>query len=495
MNSLSFNVFYGKLVSYVDKYEKYQIMFEIQPELQNEKNYISHNLGPFSVMNFIKFDTQIIYRYKPASMEKYVLNIILLKKGVIVDTNELKWANLNNNEVLVEMVQLGQMVFKIIYAVSYSFAIDKSFSIPSLNDQFKDFNIDDEEKVAVYAGHQNIFFQISKDRKTYVCKAPKCCSSLSLKENWVNELAIYLTVEHPNILKMVGYNTIDKRFGFVLEFAKYGSLDNYKEKTNFHKFMSELASTMSYLHSFGIIHRDLKPGNILVNENFDIKIADFGYSRSCGEEMVEDFGTPGFMAPEVTTEYYDYRADVYSAGVVVCFLFDRDNYDEITKLIMEMKQVKSLPIETEIILRSLLSDDPYGRPTFNELAILLEKNYFSISIFNDYVSKSAIENQKIGNDYFYYKESTKSIDLFHCLMFHVVHNDETEAGNMSHLGQLLGDEFMSYYFDLMVLYNNSIAIDIELKKGTSMLERYMKLNADDYRFLLMPLPLKKINKV
>ena len=57
---------------------------------------------------------------------------------------------------------------------------------------------------------------------------------------------------------------------------------------------------MEYLHSQRIIHRDLKAGNILLNSNLDVKVADFGLSlaldtvHSGGDSLV---GTPGYMAP------------------------------------------------------------------------------------------------------------------------------------------------------------------------------------------------------
>ena len=62
----------------------------------------------------------------------------------------------------------------------------------------------------------------------------------------------------------------------------------------------QIAKGMEYLHSQRIIHRDLKAGNILLNSNLDVKVADFGLSlaldtvHSGGDSLV---GTPGYMAP------------------------------------------------------------------------------------------------------------------------------------------------------------------------------------------------------
>lgn len=65
-----------------------------------------------------------------------------------------------------------------------------------------------------------------------------------------------------------------------------------------------MATAIYYLHSFGIAHRDLKPENILMtnsNEDSDIKIVDFGLSKSFipGETCREPFGTLCYVSPEV----------------------------------------------------------------------------------------------------------------------------------------------------------------------------------------------------
>lgn len=163
-------------------------------------------------------------------------------------------------------------------------------------------------------------------------------------------------------------------FGFVLDYAENGSLRDYDKKLDFKKSMTEICSVMSWLHSFGIVHRDLKPGNILLDSNLDIKLADFGTSRQCAKDMTNDMGTFGFMAPEVTSGFYSYSADVYSAGVVACFLFDRDNCMKNVQMIKEGQHVQSLPYQTQAILRAMLSDNPQNRPTFIEILILIESN-------------------------------------------------------------------------------------------------------------------------
>lgn len=75
---------------------------------------------------------------------------------------------------------------------------------------------------------------------------------------------------------------------------------------------------LKYLHSAGVIHRDLKPSNILVNENCDLKICDFGLARIQEPHMTGYVSTRYYRAPEImlTWRKYNEKADIWSAGCI-----------------------------------------------------------------------------------------------------------------------------------------------------------------------------------
>lgn len=75
---------------------------------------------------------------------------------------------------------------------------------------------------------------------------------------------------------------------------------------------------LKYVHSAGVIHRDLKPSNILVNENCDLKICDFGLARIQDPQMTGYVSTRYYRAPEImlTWQKYDVEVDIWSAGCI-----------------------------------------------------------------------------------------------------------------------------------------------------------------------------------
>ena len=114
----------------------------------------------------------------------------------------------------------------------------------------------------------------------------------------------------------------------VTEFVRQGCLKdilgNRSVKLTWQQRLRMLKSAalgVNYLHSLQpcIIHRDLKPSNLLVDENWNVKIADFGFARIKEENAtMTRCGTPCWTAPEIIRgEKYDERADVFSFGIIM----------------------------------------------------------------------------------------------------------------------------------------------------------------------------------
>ena len=90
-------------------------------------------------------------------------------------------------------------------------------------------------------------------------------------------------------------------------------------------YFNQIISALKAFHAQNIVHRDLKPENILLDENFNIKICDFGLSKeidiSNDELMKGTAGTRGYMAPEILGKHdYSSKCDIFSAGVILFIL-------------------------------------------------------------------------------------------------------------------------------------------------------------------------------
>ena len=83
-------------------------------------------------------------------------------------------------------------------------------------------------------------------------------------------------------------------------------------------FLYQILRALKYVHSAGIVHRDLKPSNILVNENCDLKICDFGLARHSDPQMTGYVSTRYYRAPEImlTWQKYDVAVDIWSTGCI-----------------------------------------------------------------------------------------------------------------------------------------------------------------------------------
>ncbi|GAM24730.1 hypothetical protein SAMD00019534_079050 [Acytostelium subglobosum LB1] len=142
------------------------------------------------------------------------------------------------------------------------------------------------------------------------------------------ETLILKCLRHPNVVLFMGTCLLKGNLAIITEYLNSGSLRHVldaKKEIGWNtkvKMCLDIAQGMNYLHTYNpkIIHRDLKSVNLLVDNNYNVKVSDFGLSRfSSGNEVAKTFcGTLPWIAPEVFGgSGYSTKADVFSFGVVL----------------------------------------------------------------------------------------------------------------------------------------------------------------------------------
>ena len=141
------------------------------------------------------------------------------------------------------------------------------------------------------------------------------------------EIKILKKLRHKNIIQLYDIMESKRNLYFVMEYCKGGELFDYIVKKKKLKepeaciFFQQIINGVEYLHNEGIIHRDLKPENLLLDDNNNIKISDFGLSTfySKNNYLQTACGTPSYAPPEMLEghEYNGEATDVWSCGIIL----------------------------------------------------------------------------------------------------------------------------------------------------------------------------------
>ena len=133
-------------------------------------------------------------------------------------------------------------------------------------------------------------------------------------------------LNHPNIVRLYSYYENQKDIYLIEEYLPNGNLftkihknKHLNEKDSFHYFI-QMTNAITFLHENDFVHRDIKPENILLDENNNIKLCDFGWCVSLhqNEKRTTFCGTFEYMAPEmVCEENYDTGVDIWALGILL----------------------------------------------------------------------------------------------------------------------------------------------------------------------------------
>ncbi len=259
-------------------------------------------------------------------------------------------------------------------------------------------------------------------KKIFLKKMPNRVEAL---QETLKEISVLSQCSSPHIINFVGYEVLDNEISYIMELMNYSLEDYMKERilqnmTDFFlmktlpklnkslilKVFYQSLSALNYLlMNFNMTHRDIKPENILLDENFNVKLSDFGTLKVMQGTINKGFltrsetivGTPCYLAPELKKALMEVengnitalkpkvnfaKCDVFSLGMSILRLIAGDGFDKtkgklnieeesLRKLMVEVKN--EIPLEIYDTLFIMLSYDVNIRPDIRMLYLIVQK--------------------------------------------------------------------------------------------------------------------------
>eukprot|EP00029_Vermamoeba_vermiformis_P009351 TRINITY_DN4633_c1_g1_i1.p1 TRINITY_DN4633_c1_g1~~TRINITY_DN4633_c1_g1_i1.p1 ORF type:complete len:529 (-),score=229.48 TRINITY_DN4633_c1_g1_i1:181-1767(-) len=236
------------------------------------------------------------------------------------------------------------------------------------------------------------------------------------------EVQIMTHLRHPNIVLFMGACTEPSHLAIVTELMPRGNLFDILH-SNIEisliqkvKWAKDIAQGMNWLHCSKppIIHRDLKPTNLLVDENWTVKLCDFGLSAVKRSESLQDNGvapgTPLWMSPEVLRgKPLNEKSDVYSFAIVLWEVMTRkepfethDSYNNFVRAVCDKRERPPIPADVPAPIKKLMeaawNEDPSARPSFDQIINYLDEAMIECALDNDMDAQGLWSNNFKGKD-------------------------------------------------------------------------------------------------
>ncbi|HUS14272.1 MAG TPA: SUMF1/EgtB/PvdO family nonheme iron enzyme [Chloroflexia bacterium] len=232
------------------------------------------------------------------------------------------------------------------------------------------------------------------------------------------EVQIVASLEHPHILPVIDFGERDNTLYLVMRYVNGGTLHDLIEQgpmqpSTVLRYLTEIGEAIDYAHERRVVHRDIKPRNVLLDQQGNPFIADFGLAKliesggitNSGLEMI---GTPHYMSPEQARgQPVDGRSDLYSLGVLLFqMLTGRVPFDGDSTVGIVMKHINApvpdvteswptLPPALNSVVAKAMSKEPDNRyPTAQALTGAVAEALGTSVLAGPIVSNSLVPGKK-----------------------------------------------------------------------------------------------------
>ncbi|OAF66617.1 hypothetical protein A3Q56_05598 [Intoshia linei] len=181
-------------------------------------------------------------------------------------------------------------------------------------------------------GASGLVFTAKNSKSGKIVAIKKMILSKQAKRHLIiNEIKILKKLNHPNIVNYVDSYRILDELWIAMEFLSGGTLTDIVTKKYINEYLiaaitKEILTGIDFLHRSKIIHRDIKSDNILLSDNGNVKLTDFGFCASLSTKHLFRstlIGTPYWMAPEfITMSHYSSKIDIWSLGILMIEMVD-----------------------------------------------------------------------------------------------------------------------------------------------------------------------------
>ncbi|KAB1211890.1 CBL-interacting serine/threonine-protein kinase 6 [Morella rubra] len=255
---------------------------------------------------------------------------------------------------------------------------------------------------------------------------------VGMMEQIKREISVMKMVKHPNIVELNEVMASKSKIYFAMELVRGGELFSKVAKGRLREetarvYFQQLISAIDFCHSRGVYHRDLKPENLLLDEEGNLKVTDFGLSAFT-EHLKQDgllhttCGTPAYVAPEVIGKkgYDGAKADIWSCGVILYVLlagflpFQDDNIVAMYRKIYrgDFKCPPWFSSEARRLITKLLDPNPSSRITIPKI---MDSLWFKKSVPKSVRTKEE-DRQELDDTLF--EKSCKQPEILNA--FHII---------------------------------------------------------------------------